>query len=87
MNAVMQDSQQQRIVYWCADFIGKVLNVDPISIGPDDEFDSFGLDSALTTSMIIEMENWLNAEVSPSVFFEQVTLGDIAAEIARRVRA
>ncbi|CAE6786030.1 hypothetical protein R69927_04179 [Paraburkholderia domus] len=86
MNAVMQDSQQQRIVYWCAEFIGKVLNLDPTTIGPDDEFDSLGLDSALTTSMIIEMENWLHAEIAPSIFFEQITLGDIAAEVARRVR-
>lgn len=87
MNAVMQDSQQQRIVYWCANFIGEVLNLDPTTIGPGDEFDSFGLDSALTTSMIIEMENWLNAEISPSIFFEQISLGDIAAEVARRVAA
>ncbi len=80
-------SREERIVQWCAEYIGKALDIDSTEIGADEEIERFGLDSAITTSMIIDMEQWLGIEIPPSVLFEQSTLRGIASAVAGRLQA
>lgn len=74
-----------RIAEWCIDYIANALGIPPDRIRPDDDFDRLGLDSAVTTAMVIDMEAWLGAEIPLSVLFEQATLRDVAAAVSRHV--
>lgn len=82
MNVATQMSREDEIAAWCAAYIGRVLNIAPTEIQLDDEIERFGLDSAITTSMLIDLEEWLAVEISPAVLFEQSTLRGIASAVA-----
>jgi acyl carrier protein len=66
----------------CANFISQQLNVPADRIDPDMEFEDFGMDSALVTSMLMELEEWLEMELSPSLVFEEPTLDRLSRKIA-----
>jgi acyl carrier protein len=70
---------------WCVDYIGRTLNMPPDEIDPNGEFDSLGLDSAIVTAMILDLEEWLGIEIPPSVIFEQTTIGNMAVSLAQRL--
>ena len=72
------------IATWCRDYIGNALGVPADSIDPDQEFDALGLDSAVITSMLIELEEWLGLDIPPSIFFSQSTLSAMGAALAER---
>jgi acyl carrier protein len=76
---------QKEILSWCVDYIAKALDMPPASIRAESEVDQFGLDSVITTSMVMDMESWLGIEVPLNILFEQRTLGDIAAAVAKRL--
>jgi len=69
---------------WCVKFIGNALGVAPESISLDKDLDVLGLDSAVITSMLIELEEWIGVDIPPSTFFSQRTLRSIAAAVSER---
>jgi acyl carrier protein len=77
------DSNQSRIAAWSVNYIAKAIDVDPATINPNDEIDNLGLDSAMVTAMVIDMESWLGIEIPISIFFEYRTLNAVAAEVAK----
>jgi acyl carrier protein len=79
-----QTKTAQDISNWCRDYIGNALGVPPESIDPTREFDALGLDSAVITSMLIELEEWLGIDIPPSTFFSQSTLSAMGAALAER---
>jgi acyl carrier protein len=72
------------ITTWCRDYISDTLEVPAESIDPSREFDALGLDSAVITSMLIELEEWLGIDIPPSTFFSQSTLRAMGAALADR---
>jgi acyl carrier protein len=76
---------EQQIREWCVDYVARVLHIPPADVAPDAELDRFGLDSAVTTAMIIDMEDWLGIEIPPALLFEQSTLSGIAAAVSQRL--
>ena len=76
---------ESHIRNWCIEYIARVLNTPKSAIDPSSEFDQFGLDSALTTAMIIDLEEWLKIDIPPAVLFEQTTLNGIAAALSKRL--
>jgi acyl carrier protein len=75
----------QDIITWCRDYISDALDVPKGSIDPTREFDALGLDSAVITSMLIELEEWLGIDIPPSTFFSQSTLSSMGDALATRV--
>ncbi|MBT2323910.1 acyl carrier protein [Variovorax paradoxus] len=69
----------------CASFIAEQIHVPVSGIGADVEFDDFGLDSALVTTMLIDLEEWLGVELSPSLVFEEPTLNRLSRAVARQL--
>lgn len=69
---------------WCRAYIGDALGISPDSIDVNREFDSLGLDSAVITSMLIELEEWLELDIPPSLFFSLGTLAAMADTLAER---
>jgi acyl carrier protein len=79
--------QPEDIVARCAAFIAEQLHRPAAEIDPDMEFDDFGLDSALVTAMLIELEEWLGVELSPSLVFEEPTLNRLSRAISSQLEA
>jgi acyl carrier protein len=73
-----------QIVDWCRQHIATLLDFSIDRIPPDAEFDSFGLDSAAAVSLVVDLEEWLGTEVSPSLLFEFPTIQLVAGEILRK---
>jgi acyl carrier protein len=76
---------QSEILTWCIHYVAKALDMAPADIHSNSEVDQLGLDSVVTTSMVIDMESWLGVEVPLDILFEQRTLGDVASAVARRL--
>lgn len=76
----------QVIETWCIGYISRTLDIPVDQIDPNEEFHVFGLDSAIATAMILDLEDWLQIEVPPSVVFEQVTIGNLVNDLMERVR-
>ncbi|MCW7541680.1 acyl carrier protein [Aquabacterium sp. A7-Y] len=72
---------------WCIDYIARTLNIPASEIHPDGEFHSFGLDSAVATAMILDLEEWLGIEVPPSAIFEQVTISNLVTDLMAKLAA
>jgi acyl carrier protein len=73
----------EQIVDWCRNHIASLLDFPVERIPADAEFDSFGLDSAAAVSLVVDLEEWLGTEVSPSLLFEFPTVQGLAGEILR----
>lgn len=73
-----------QIVEWCRQHIAKLLNIPIERIRADAEFDSFGLDSAAAVSLVVDLEEWLGIEISPSLLFDFPTIQAVASEITRQ---
>jgi len=83
MNNGINLKTAQDITTWCCDYLGGALDVRADSIDLTRELDELGIDSAVITSMLIEMEEWLGIDIPPSTFFSQSTLkalGDVLAD-------
>lgn len=72
----------QDITAWCRNYIGDALGVPADSIDAACEFDALGLDSAVITSMLIELEEWLGIDIPPSTFFSYNTMSTLSAALA-----
>jgi len=71
---------------WCVNYIARTLDIPPDEIDPKDEFHTFGLDSAIATAMILDLEDWLRIDVPPSVIFEQVTISNLVVDLMIRLK-
>lgn len=76
---------EQQVREWCVDYVARVLHLPAAQVDPNAELDRFGLDSAVTTAMIIDMEDWLGIEIPPALLFEQTTLVGIASAVSKRL--
>ena len=76
---------QSDIQSWCQDFLGALFGESPESINPDTDFDSLGLDSAMAVSMLLELEEQIEREVSPELFFEYTTIRELSEHVSNVV--
>jgi acyl carrier protein len=81
--ANMRASEAQ-ICDFCLDYLGRTLArvIPPHEIVAEASFASLGLDSASSTHLLVELEDWLGVELSPEVVFEYPTIGDLARFLA-----
>ena len=67
---------------WCIAYLRKTVDNPSIAIGPDASFAELGLDSATSAYFIVELEEWLGAELTPELVFESPTVSALARFIA-----
>ena len=63
---------------WCIAYLRKTVDNPSIAIGPDASFAELGLDSATSAYFIVELEEWLGAELTPELVFEYPTISALA---------
>lgn len=79
------ENSEAGIRQWCQAYIANILGGRQAdSIDPDAEFDSFGLDSAMAVAMILELEENLDEEVSPSLLFDHPTIRSLSEHLSAR---
>lgn len=71
-----------RVEEWCQHYVAKLLALAPEKIGPDVEFDRFGLDSAMAVAMCLDLEEWVGLEIPPALLFEYTTIAGLAGYVA-----
>ena len=77
-------ASEAQIRDFCLDYLGRTLArvVPSHEIVAEARFASLGLDSASSTHLLVELEDWLGIELSPEVVFEYPTIGDLARFLA-----
>src|SRR5215216_1309893 len=76
-------ASESEIRDWCVDYIRRT--VDPaIAVGPQIPFPQMGLDSATSAYFVVELEEWLGAELEPELVFEHPTIDQLASHLAIR---
>lgn len=71
----------------CVSFVAQLLSEKKEAIDADAEFDRLGLDSAMAVAMILDLEEWLGVEVSPSLLFDHTTIAMLAGHLADEIGA
>jgi acyl carrier protein len=71
---------------FCLDYLGRTLArvIPSHEIVAEARFASLGLDSASSTHLLVELEDWLGIELSPEIVFEYPTIKDLARFLARQ---
>lgn len=67
---------------WCIAYLTRTLDNPALAIGPEARFTELGLDSATSAYFIVELEEWLGAELRPELVFEHPTIAELARHIA-----
>ena len=67
---------------WCIAYLQRTADNPSIAIGPEASFAELGLDSASSAYFIVELEEWLGAELWPELVFEYPTISALAHFIA-----
>ena len=62
---------------WCAGYLALLLDI-PVQIDPNSKFASLGMDSALTVSFVLALEDWLKMEIDPELPFDYPTISQLA---------
>jgi acyl carrier protein len=66
---------------WCIAYLRRTL-ADPSVVSSEASFAAMGLDSASSVHLIVEIEEWLDLELSPELIFEQPTIAALARYLA-----
>ncbi len=69
---------------WCLAYLRRTVDDPAIAIGPDIPFPQMGLDSATSAYFIVELEEWLGAELEPDLVFDYPTVAELARHIVGR---
>jgi acyl carrier protein len=73
---------------WIRHKVAEVVNLDPADVGPEDAFEQFGIDSAKSISLVMDLENWLGLddELPLDILFEATSIRQSALQIFARVQ-
>src|SRR5688500_12381614 len=68
---------------WIRQKVAEAVNLDPANVGSDNSFDQFGIDSAKSISLVIDLEHWLELEdeLPLDILFEGTSIRDSAERI------
>ena len=67
---------------WITTELAKVLQNDPESIDPDQQFSSFGVDSLVAFSLTGDLSEWIGEELSATLLWEYPTINSLSREIS-----
>ena len=73
---------QAQISQWIKTYLGEILEIEIAEIDENYEFERFGLNSSTAVSLVGDLEEWLDYELSPSLFFEFNTIAQVSAHLA-----
>ena len=78
----MANKSETEIREWCIAYLAKSLKRPPDKIDPNAKFSRLGLDSASSVNLLMDLEEYLGAELSSDLVFEYPTIAQLARQIA-----
>jgi acyl carrier protein len=78
---------KDEISAFCVDQIAEILRIPKDMVGTATKFSRLGLDSAMTVYLQIELENKLNLEIAPEMFYDHPSINALAAHLTEKVAA
>ena len=78
---------KEEIQRWCVSYVARALNQPEARVSPDADLESFGLDSALLVEMVVQLEELLDMEISPSLVFDQPSISRLSGHLAAARKA
>ncbi len=78
----MSITSAQEIQSWLTDYIANLMRVSPDEIQPDNEFTSFGIDSATAVGLSIDLGDWLGIKLDPTLVYDHPTIEAVSEHIA-----
>jgi acyl carrier protein len=77
---------QAQISEWIKIYLAEILEIETAEIDETYEFERFGLNSSAAVSLVGDLEEWLDFELSPSLFFEFNTIAQVSTHLAEMVK-
>jgi acyl carrier protein len=74
---------QAQINNWIRAYLANLLGVEIEEINDQYEFERFGINSSAAVSLVGDLEEWLDVELSPSLFFEFNTIAQVSNHLAQ----
>ncbi len=81
----MTQLSQQEIQVWMVRTLSEVLELTPEQIDVVAEFGSYGLDSIKAFNLTGELAEWLDMELSATLFWEHPTIEQLSSHLAEQV--
>jgi acyl carrier protein len=72
------------IATWLRSYIGRVLDLDPLSIDPNDSFARMGLDSVASVALGFDLGEWLGCEVEVETVFDAPSVGELSEALGSK---
>ncbi len=76
--AIMDSNTQEGIETWLIARLCQYLKVSPDELDPDEMFSALGMDSSVAMSVTGELEEWLDIEIEPNLFWEYPSIASLA---------
>ncbi|MEX0731422.1 MAG: acyl carrier protein [Aquisalimonadaceae bacterium] len=74
--------EEERIVQWLREYIGKVLEVPIDRIDADASFQHLGLDSSAAVGMTGDLGDWLGREIDAAAAYDYPTIQALARALS-----
>lgn len=68
-------------------YVARALNQPEARVDPDADLEATGLDSALLVGMIVQLEEALGTELSPSILFDQPSISGLSGHLAATLKS
>ncbi|MBY6263493.1 hypothetical protein EI613_16460 [Azospirillum sp. 412522] len=80
--AIPATGRQREIADWLRAWLAEEFRRDAAGIGDEDRFSEFGMDSVAAMMLTGALEQWLGAELGPTLVWDHPTVGAMAAHLA-----
>jgi acyl carrier protein len=86
-SSVKPKPNESEILDWCLAYLATNFKTPREHIRPHEKFARLGMDSAASVFFIVELEDWLGAELPTEIVFAHPTPAELAHYIAGRYGA
>ena len=66
---------------WIVNYLAEVLDMQPGDIDPERDFNDYGLNSSTAVSLMGDLEDVVDMELSPSILFKHNTINALARHL------
>lgn len=77
---------QQDIQNWLVEYLAELLEVEANTVDSTASFDRHGIDSASAVALMSDLEEWLGAELEPTLMYDYPTIETLSEQLSVSLR-
>ncbi|MEO1340872.1 MAG: acyl carrier protein [Cyanobacteria bacterium J06635_13] len=81
-NSTINQRSNSEIQAWIVTYLAGLLETQPDEIDVTVPFDRYGLDSSAAVAMTGDLEDWLEREIDPTLFYDYPTVFALVEHLA-----